>query len=110
MKRVIFAAFAASIFAVSACASPGSNTKTASADDGWNKQVAEAEAGIKALEKNDAVWRDTGDWKKGYLKKAKAAYKAGDKAKANKLMKKVMSQIKMAGLQYEAEKNHQPHY
>ena len=108
MKRFLLVAFAASIFAVSACASSGSSAKAA--DDAWNKQVAEAEAGISALKKNDAVWRDTGDWKKGYLKAAKAAYKKGDKAKADKLMKKVMGQIKMAGIQHDAEMNAKPSY
>ena len=108
MKRILLVAFATSIFAVSACASSGSSAKAA--DDAWNKQVAEAEAGISALKKNNAVWRDTGDWKKGYLKAAKTAYKEGDKAKADKLMKKVMSQIKLAGLQFDAEKGAKPFY
>ncbi|MEA1891005.1 MAG: hypothetical protein U9N50_14665 [Pseudomonadota bacterium] len=116
MKRILLVAFATSIFAVSACASSGSNSKAA-ADDAWNKQVAEAEAGIKALKKNDAVWRDTGNWGKGnnpkkwgYLKQAIAAHDAGDKAKADKLMKKVMGEIKMAGIQYDAEMNAKPSY
>jgi len=108
MKRILLVAFATSIFAVSACASSGSSAKAA--DDAWNKQVAEAEAGIAALKKNNAVWRDTGDWKKGYLKKAKEAYKAGDKAKADKLMKTVMREIKLAGIQFDAEKGAKPFY
>jgi hypothetical protein len=109
MKRILLVAFAASIFTVGACASSGGSPKAA-ADDGWTKQVAEAEAGIKALKKKDAVWRDTGNWKKGYLEKAIKAHKAGDKAKADKLMKKVMGQIKLAEAQFEAEKNAGPHY
>ena len=113
MKRILLVAFAMSIFAVSACASSGSGAKAPS-DDAWNKQVAEAEAGLKALQKKDARWRDTGNWgkgkKEGYLKKAIAAHKAGDKAKADKLMKKVNGQIKMANMQYDAEKNAGPHY
>ena len=48
MKRILLVAFATSIFAVSACASSGSSAKAA--DDAWNKQVAEAEAGIKSLQ------------------------------------------------------------
>ena len=108
MKRLLLVAFATSVFTVGACASSGGSTKAA--DDGWNKQVAEAEAGIKALKKNDAVWRDTGNWKKGYLKAAIDAHKAGDQAKADKLMKKVMGQIKLAEAQFEAEKNAGPHY
>jgi hypothetical protein len=108
MKRLLLVAFAASIFTVGACASSGGSTKAA--DDAWAKQVSAAEAGIKALKKNDAVWRDTGNWKKGYLKKAIAAHDAGDQAKADKLMKKVMGQIKLAGIQHDAEKNAGPHY
>ena len=108
MKRLLLVAFATSIFTVGACASSGGSTKAA--DDGWAKQVAEAEAGIKALKKKDAVWRDTGNWKKGYLKAAIDAHKAGDKAKADKLMKKVMGQIKLAEIQFEAEKNAGPQY
>jgi hypothetical protein len=108
MKRLLLVAFATSIFTVGACASSGGSSKAA--DDSWNKQVAEAEAGIKALKKNDAVWRDTGNWKKGYLKAAIDAHKAGDQAKADKLMKKVMSQIKLAGIQYDAEKSAKPFY
>ena len=108
MKRLLLVAFATSVFTVGACASSGGSSKAA--DDSWNKQVAEAEAGIKALKKNDAVWRDTGNWKKGYLEAAIKAHKAGDKAKADKLMKKVMSQIKLAGIQYDAEKNAGTHY
>ena len=108
MKRLLLVAFATSIFIVGACASSGGSTKAA--DDAWTKQVTEAEAGIKALKKKDAVWRDTGNWKKGYLKAAIDAHKAGDQAKADKLMKKVMSQIKLAGIQYDAEKNAGPHY
>lgn len=106
MKRILLVAFATSIFAVSACASPGSSTKTAPAGDGWSKQVTTAEAGMKALKKKDALWRDTGK----FLKKADKAYKDGDKAKADKLMKKVNFQIKMAGQQHENEKNHKPHF
>lgn len=108
MKRLLLVAFATSIFTVGACASSGGSKKAA--DDGWTKQVAEAEAGIKALKKKDAVWRDTGNWKKGYLKAAISAHKAGDKAKADKLMKKVMGQIKMAEMQFEEQKNAGPHY
>ena len=108
MKRLLLVAFATSVFTVGACASSGGSTKAA--DDSWNKQVAEAEAGIKALKKKDAVWRDTGNWKKGYLKAAIDAHKAGDQAKADKLMKKVMGQIKLAEAQFEAEKNAGPHY
>jgi len=104
MKKILLAAFVTSVFAVSACASPGTSAK-ASADDGWTKQVATAEAGIKALKKKDALWRDTGK----FLKKADKAYKSGDKKKANKLMKKVNSQIELAGLQYESQKNHKVH-
>ncbi|GMR05555.1 MAG: hypothetical protein BMS9Abin25_0130 [Gammaproteobacteria bacterium] len=105
MKKILLVAFVTSVFAVSACASSGTSAK-APADDGWTKQVASAEAGIKALKKNDALWRDTGK----FLKKADEAYKAGDKKKANKLMKKVNSQIKLAGIQYEEQKNHKPHF
>ncbi len=107
MKRILLAAFVAtSVFTVSACASPGSTAKAAPADDGWSKQVATAEAGMKALKKKDALWRDTGK----FLKKADKAYKAGDKKKANKLMKKVNSQIKLAGIQFEDQKNHKVHF
>ncbi len=105
MKRSLLAAFVAtSIFTVSACASPGSSAKAP--DDAWAKQVATATAGIKALKKEDALWRDTHK----FLKKADKAYKAGDKKKANKLMKKVNSQIKLAGLQHESQKNAKPHF
>ncbi len=38
------------------------------------------------------------------------AHKAGDKAKADKLMKKVNGQIKMAGMQADAEKSAKPTY
>jgi ribosomal protein S20 len=119
MKRILLVAFAMSIFAVGACASSGDSAKkdmakAPAADPAWDKKVADAEAGLKALQKNDARWRDTGNWgkgkKQGYLKKAIAAHNAGDKAKAEKLMKKVNSQIKMAGMQYEAEKNAGPTY
>ena len=82
----------------------GSSSKAA--DDAWNKQVAAAEAGMKDLKKRDALWRDTGK----YLENAQKAYKAGDKAKADKLMKKVNGEIKMAGMQADAEKNAKPHY
>ncbi|GBE07597.1 hypothetical protein BMS3Bbin11_01463 [bacterium BMS3Bbin11] len=99
MKKILLAAFVTSVFAVSACASPGTSAKAP--DDGWAKQVATAKAGIKALKKEDALWRDTHK----FLKKAQKAYKAGDKKKANKLMKKVNSQIKLAGLQHESQKN-----
>jgi len=103
MKKILLAAFVTSVFAVSACASSGTSAKAP--DDGWAKQVSTAEAGIKALKKNDALWRDTGK----FLKKADKAYKAGDKKKANKLMKKVNSQIELAGIQYESQKNHKVH-
>ncbi|HEC25908.1 MAG TPA: hypothetical protein ENI67_00645 [Gammaproteobacteria bacterium] len=105
MKKILLAAFVTSVFAVSACASPGTSAK-APADDGWAKQVATATAGIKALKKEDALWRDTHK----FLKKAQKAYKAGDKKKANKLMKKVNSQIKLAGLQHESQKNATVHF
>ena len=104
MKRLLLVALAASIFAVGACASSGSSSKAA--DDAWNKQVAAAEAGMNDLKKRDALWRDTGK----YLEEAQKAYKAGDKAKADKLMKKVSGEIKMAGMQADAEKNAKPHY
>ena len=104
MKRLLLVALAASIFAVGACASSGSSSKAA--DDAWNKQVAAAEAGMKDLKKRDALWRDTGK----YLEDAQKAYKAGDKAKADKLMKKVNGEIKMAGMQADAEKKAKPHY
>ncbi len=117
MKKVIFAAFAASIFAVSACASSsGTNsmTKKSGGDEAWNKAFAAAEADLNALKKNDARWRDTGDWgkgkKEGYLRKAKFAYGAGKIKKAEKLMKKVNFQNKMAAIQFENEKDHKPHY
>ena len=103
MKRLLLVAFATSVFAVGACASSGGSTK---ADDGWAKQVADAEAGMKSLKKRDALWRDTGK----FLKQAQEAHKAGDKAKADKLMKKVNDQIKMAGMQADAEKNAGPSY
>ncbi len=106
MKRILLVAFATSIFAVSACASSGDKAKASGADDGWSKKVTAAEAGMKDLKKQDALWRDTGK----FLKKAQEAHKAGDKAKANKLMKKVMGQIKMAGIQHTAEKDAKPHY
>ena len=104
MKRLLLVAFAASIFAVGACTSSGSSSKAA--DDAWNKQVAAAEAGMKDLKKRDALWRDTGK----FLEEAQKAYKAGDKAKADKLMKKVNGEIKMAGMQADAEKNAKPIY
>lgn len=105
MKKLLLVAFATSIFAVSACASSGKDAK-APVDDAWNKQVAAAEAGMKELKKKDALWRDTGK----FLKKAQEAHKAGDKAKAEKLMKKVNSQIKLAGIQHEDEKDAKPFY
>jgi hypothetical protein len=108
MKRLLLVAFATSIFTVGACASSGGSNKAG--NDAWAKQVAEAESGISALKKNDAVWRDTGNWKKGYLEAAIKAHKAGDQAKADKLMKKVMDQIKLAGIQHDAEINAGPHY
>ena len=104
MKRLLLVAFVTSIFAVGACASSGGSSKAA--DDAWNKQVASAEAGMKDLKKNDALWRDTGK----FLEDAQKAYKAGDKATADKLMKKVNSEIKLAGIQAEAEKNAKPWY
>ena len=104
MKRLLLVAFAASIFAVGGCASSGSSSKAS--DDAWNKQVAAAEAGMKDLKKRDALWRDTGK----YLDNAKKAYEAGDKAKADKLLKKVNGEIKMAGMQADAEKNAKPNY
>ena len=104
MKRLLLVAFATSVFAVGACASSGGSTKAA--DDGWAKQVADAEAGMKSLKKRDALWRDTGK----FLKQAQEAHKAGDKAKADKLMKKVNEQFKMAGMQADAEKNAGPSY
>jgi len=117
MKKVIFAAFAASIFAVSACASSsGANsmTKKSGGDDAWNKEFAAAKADLKALKKIDARWRDTGDWgkgkKEGFLRKAKFAYGAGKKDKAAKLMKKVNFQNKMAAKQFDEQKNAKPHY
>ena len=103
MKRLLLIAFAASVFAVGGCASSGGDKK---ADDGWAKQVAAAEAGMKDLEKKDALWRDTGK----FLKQAQEAHKAGDQAKADKLMKKVNSEIELAGIQAEAEKNAKPWY
>lgn len=105
MKKLLLVAFATSIFAVSACASSGKDAK-APVDDAWNKQVAAAEAGIKDLKKKEALWRDTGK----FLEEAQKAHKAGDKAKAEKLMKKVNSEIKLAGMQHEAEKNAKPFY
>ena len=105
MKKLLLVAFATSIFAVSACASSGKDAK-APADDAWNKQVAAAEASMKDLKKKDALWRDTGK----FLKQAQEAHKAGDKAKAEKLMKKVNDEIKMAGMQHEAEKDAKPFY
>jgi regulatory protein YycI of two-component signal transduction system YycFG len=104
MKRLLLVAFATSVFAVSACASSGGSSKAA--DEAWAKQVAAAEASIKDLTKKEAVWRDTGK----FLKQADDAYKAGDKEKADKLMKKVNSEIELAGKQYQAEKNAKPHY
>ena len=104
MKRLLLVAFATSIFAVGACASSGGSSKAA--DDAWNNKVATAEAGMKDLKKNDALWRDTGK----FLEDAQKAYKAGDKAKADKLMNKVEGEIEMAGMQAKAEKNAKPHY
>jgi hypothetical protein len=104
MKRLLLVAFATSIFTVGACASSGSGAKAA--DESWDKQVAAAEAGMKDLSKNDALWRDTGK----FLEEAQKAHKDGDKAAADKLMKKVNDQIKMAGMQAESEKNAKPHY
>ena len=104
MKRLLLIALATSVFAVGGCASSGGGKKAA--DDGWAKQVAAAEAGMKDLKKKDALWRDTGK----FLKKAQEAHKAGDQAKADKLMKKVNSEIELAGIQAEAEKNAKPWY
>jgi hypothetical protein len=107
MKKLLLVAFATSVFAVGACASSGGKDKAkAPADDAWAKQVAAAEAGMKDLKKNEALWRDTGK----FLKQAQEAHKAGDKAKADKLMKKVMTEIDLAGKQAEAEKNAGPWY
>jgi hypothetical protein len=104
MKRLLLVAFATSVFAVSACASSGGSSKAA--DEAWAKQVAAAESRMKELNKNNALWRDTGK----FLEQAQEAYKAGDKEKADKLMKKVNTEIELAGKQYEAEKNAGPHY
>ena len=104
MKRLLLVAFAASVLTVGACASSGGSSKAS--DDAWNKQVAAAEASMKDLKKNDALWRDTGK----FLEEAKKAREAGDQAKADKLMKKVNSQIKMAGMQADAEKSAKPTY
>jgi hypothetical protein len=104
MKRLLLVAFATSVFAVSACASSGGSSKAA--DEAWAKQVAAAESSMKELNKNNALWRDTGK----FLEQAQEAYKAGDKEKADKLMKKVNTEIELAGKQYEAEKNAGPHY
>ncbi len=103
MKRLLLVAFATSVFAVSACASSGSSK---AADEAWANRVAIAEAGMKDLKKKNALWRDTGK----FLEEADKAYKAGDKEKADKLMKKVNTEIDLAGKQYEAEKNAKPHY
>jgi hypothetical protein len=106
MKKVLLLAFATSVFAVSACASSGGTKEKASADKGWAEQVRIAEEGMAALKKREALWRDTGK----FLKEAEEAHKAGDKAKADKLMKKVLTQIELAGKQADAEKNAGPWY
>ena len=103
MKKLLLVAFAASIFAVGGCASSGSSSMS---DDAWNKQVAAAEAGMKDLKKREALWRDTGK----YLEEAQKAYKEGDKATADKLMKKVEYQIKAAGMQADSQAGAKPHY
>jgi hypothetical protein len=108
MKKLLLAAFATSVFAVSACASSGSKemAKSPEMDKAWMEQVKIAEEGMAKLKKEDALWRDTGK----FLKEAQEAHKAGDKDKASKLMKKVLGEIEMADKQHAAEKNAGPSY
>lgn len=104
MNRLLLLAFVASVFAIGGCASSGNGAKAD--DSAWSKQVASAEAGIKDLKKRDALWRDTGK----FLEEAQKAHKEGDKAKADKLMKKVEFQIKAAGMQAESQVGAKPYF
>lgn len=104
MKKLLVAAFACSVLALGACASSGGDK--AAGGDSFSKQIEAAKADYKDLAKNEGAWRDTGDM----IEEAEKAYADGDKAKAEKMLKKATKQNELARAQWESQKNAGPWY
>jgi len=96
LKQISVAFF---VIAISVGCAGGGGGSGGSSDA--NKAIKSAEAAMAKASKNKWIWRDTGK----ILKKAKAANKKGDGAKAIKLAKKAQSQAEIAVSQYFLEKS-----
>ena len=90
------------ILLATGCASTGGGMSEGGGD--YDSMVAEANAAIKKAKSAGGEWRDSGK----FLKKAEEAKKAGDMAKAMKLVKKAKFEGEMGFEQAQAQKKAGP--
>lgn len=102
MKKLVL--FGALIFALSGCASTGGEAMAPADAESAKAAIAAAKDAQKMAKKAGSEWRDTGKT----IKKAEAALKKKDYAKAVKLANKAKSEGEMGAAQGKAEANAGP--
>ena len=99
MKKIILTAVSVAFLSMAGCAGTDSGPS-------YKDLLAQAESEMAKAKKAKFLWRDTGK----LVKKAKAARADSDTAKAKKLLKKAISQAKMAQKQAMDQANAKPNY